>query len=285
MRVSIPRRGHVVLAAKLALLAGLVAVALRQLDLGAVGDRLTGLDPVMGLAGLGLLLAGQPISALRWRAIAARYGLHATPRWFAVVYLRGCLYNTVLPTGLGGDAVRVAIARRLGSATAAARSVLADRLVGFAALAVTAALVLPLAPAYLPAGWSTPLLGVDSVVLVVGVVLARRRGIPPWLGWTLLYEVVWFAGVWLLAQSLGLALPLAAVPVVVLVVGVAMALPISIGGTGAREAGFVAALAPLGVAAAPAVALGIAFGVALALVGLCGALPVPAHRATAEPRA
>lgn len=277
MSVATTRRRHLVLALRLIVPAALVGLALWQLDLAAVAARLAGLDPLPAAAGCAVLLAGQSVSALRWRALAARWGLRASPAWFASAYLRGCLYNTVLPTGLGGDAVRVGLARRLGPTGAAARSVLADRLVGFAALAVTAALLAPLASGYLPAGSAPVVLAVDALLVVGGAWLVARYGLPTWVGWTLLFELVWCTGVWLLAAAVGLRLAPAAVPVVVLVVGVALALPISVGGTGVREAGFVAALAPLDVAAPAAVALGVAFGAALALIGLCGAIaPLPA---------
>ena len=68
-----------------------------------------------------------------------------------------------------------------------------------------------------------------------------------------------------------------------LIVAVAIALPISIGGTGTREAGFVVALAPLGIGTEAAVALGISFGVVLALVGLVGA-PLSSLQSPSTPR-
>jgi hypothetical protein len=74
-----------------------------------------------------------------------------------------------------------------------------------------------------------------------------------------------------LARALDVDIGAAALPIVTLIVAVAIALPISIGGTGTREAGFVVALAPLGIGTENAVALGISFGVVLALVGLVGA--------------
>jgi uncharacterized membrane protein YbhN (UPF0104 family) len=83
---------------------------------------------------------------------------------------------------------------------------------------------------------------------------------------------MWTIGVWLLADSLHVGLPLAATPAVVLVAGVAVALPLSVGGLGTREAAFVLTCAPLGMAAEAAVTLGMAFGIALAAIGLLGAI-------------
>ena len=254
----------------------LLGVAVRALDFGAIADTLLDAHPGLAVGGWVLLLAGQLVSALRWRELAARRGVPGSPGWFGRVYLRGCFYNALLPTGLGGDAVRVALLRGVTSTGAATRSVVSDRLLGFAALAVTAGVAIPFT-AYLDAGplQTVIFVGAGAVAIGVGALVASGR-IPAWIartaGWTLAYEAIWFAGVWCLAAAVGVSIAPAALPVVMLVVGVALALPLSVGGTGAREGAFVLALTPLGIAAGPAVALGVEFGLALALVGVVGAV-------------
>ena len=254
----------------------LVGVAIRALDLTATADTLLTADPRLTLVGFGLLLIGQVVSALRWRELAAHAGVPGSPGWFGRVYLRGCFYNTVLPTGLGGDAIRVMLLRKVASTKTATRTVVSDRLLGFAALAATAAFVAPFT-AYLAIEGLAVLALVSLVAIGLGLgALAFAGRISAWVartaGWTLAYEAIWFAGVWFLAAAVGIAISPVALPVVVLIVGVALALPLSIGGTGAREGAFVLALAPLGVAAETAVALGVLFGLALAAVGLVGAI-------------
>lgn len=254
----------------------LLGVAVSALDLRATAATLLGASMTLVVAGSALLLVGQLVSALRWRELAAHSGVPGSPGWFGRVYLRGCFYNTVLPTGLGGDAVRVMLLRRVTSTRTATRSVIADRLLGFAALAATAIVAVPFS-AYLDVELVAVIAAGAVVATTAGVLaLALANRIRPWMartaGWTIAYELVWFAGIWCLAAAVGIAIPAAALPIVVLVVGVALALPVSIGGTGAREGAFVLALAPLGVAAEPAVALGVLFGLALALVGLVGAV-------------
>lgn len=254
----------------------LIAIAIKALDLTAAADALLAMSPELAFVGFALLLVGQLVSALRWRELAAHSGVPGTPGWFGRVYLRGCFYNTVLPTGLGGDAVRVMLLRKVASTRTATRSVVSDRLLGFAALAATAALVIPFT-AYIEIEALSVLATMSLVTIGVGViVLGVMDRIPAWIartaGLTLAYEAIWFAGVWFLAAAVGITIAPAALPVVVLVVGVALALPLSIGGTGAREGAFVLALAPLGVAAETSVALGVLFGLALAAVGLVGAV-------------
>lgn len=252
----------------------LIAIAIKALDLTAAADTLLAVSPELAFVGFALLLVGQLVSALRWRELAAHSGVPGTRVWFGRIYLRGCFYNTVLPTGLGGDAVRVMLLRKVASTRTATRSVVSDRLLGFAALAATAALVIPFT-AYIEIAALSVLATAALVTIGVGVIVLGVMGrIPAWIarttGLTLAYEAIWFAGVWFLAAAVGITIAPAALPVVVLVVGVALALPLSIGGTGAREGAFVLALAPLGVAAETSVALGVLFGLALAAVGLVG---------------
>lgn len=260
----------------------LVFVALRALDLRAVADIAAGVRPGEAAIALAMLTGGQLVCALRWRALARKGGLRASRSWFAAAYLRGCFYNTFLPTGMGGDAVRVMLSRRLGRTAAAARAVAADRLWGLAALAAVAMMLLPLTPELVDeAGVRAAVAAVGAATAVGVIVVALARRLPPWVGWSLVYVLMWTIGVWLLADSLHVALPLAATPAVVLVAGVAVALPLSVGGLGTREAAFVLTCAPLGMAAEPAVTLGIAFGIALATIGLLGAvvrLPEPDGR-------
>jgi hypothetical protein len=263
--------------ARLAVPIALLALAWTKLDLDAATATLTGVAPAPAAAGCLLLLGGQVVCALRWRAVAARLGARASARWFAAVYLRGCFYGSVLPTAYGGDVVRVARASELAGASRAAKSVLIDRLAGFAVLAAVAGALLPFAGYGLPSP-AEPLIAVACACLLTASALAlwvrEQRAV---VGWGLAYVALWAGGTGLLALSLGVAFTPAALPAVLLVVGVAMALPVSIGAAGTREAGFVVALAPLGVGAPEAVALGIAFGLAVAVAALPGA-PVPLPR-------
>jgi uncharacterized membrane protein YbhN (UPF0104 family) len=260
-------------ALRIAVSVALVLVALRALDVSAVAGVAAGVDPAEAAVAVALLTGGQLVCAMRWRALARAGGLHASRSWFVAAYLRGCFYNTFLPTGMGGDAVRVMLSRRLGATAAAVRAVAADRVWGFAALVVVAMMLAPLTPQFIDHAGVRTAVGAAGTAAAIGIVVAAlARQLPAWVGWSLVYVTVWTIGVWLLADALHVALPLAATPAVVLVTGIAVALPLSVGGLGAREAAFVLACAPLGVAAEPAVALGVAFGFALAAIGLLGAV-------------
>jgi hypothetical protein len=245
----------------------IVAIGLTQIDLADVGDALSSLSVPLAALRWATLLAGQVISGVRWRVIGPRLGARSSTRWFVRAYLRGSFYNAFLPTGIGGDAMRIAVLRHDVGLKDATRSVVIDRASGLAAICLAAGACLPFTD-YLD---DVPALRVAlaALSLTASIVLARR-GLAGFVGWTLLFMAVWFGGIWVLARALDIELAAAALPIVTLIVAVAIALPISIGATGTREAGFVVALAPLAVGTDQAVALGISFGVVLALVGARG---------------
>lgn len=250
----------------------IVAVGLTQIDFADVGDALSELSVPLAVLSWALLLTGQVVSGVRWRVIAERLGARASTAWFVRAYLRGTFYNAFLPTGIGGDAMRIAVLRHEIGVKESTRSVVIDRASGLAAICLAAGACLPLTD-YLD---ELPTLraviaAVSLAAAGVLAVLLARRGLARFAGLTLLFMAVWFGGIWVLARALDIDVAMAAIPLVTLTVAVAIALPISIGGTGTREAGFVVALAPLGVGTEQAVALGISFGVVLALVGLVGA--------------
>jgi len=101
------------------------------------------------LAAFALFLATQGVSALRWQWLARPLGFREPVGRFAALYFVGMFFNLLLPTSVGGDAVR-AIYLNAGSGrrTAALLSVLLDRLSGLLvllALACVAAAAYPLA--------------------------------------------------------------------------------------------------------------------------------------------
>ena len=250
----------------------IVAIGLTQIDLADVGDALADLFIPLAVLSWAILLAGQAISGLRWGVISERIGAHQSQGWYVRAYLRGAFYNAFLPTGIGGDALRIAVLRHDLGLKDATRSVVIDRASGLAAIVLAAGACLPFTD-YLDdlPGLRWALAAVALVAAVGTAAVLVQRGLGAFVGYTLLFMAVWFAGIWVLGEALSLDIDPLAIPIVTLIVAIAIALPISIGGTGTREAGFVVALAPLGIGTESAVALGISFGVVLALVGLVGA--------------
>ncbi|WP_438479534.1 lysylphosphatidylglycerol synthase transmembrane domain-containing protein [Oleiharenicola lentus] len=252
-------------------------------------QQLGGLD--WTLAGPAALLAGiaYPLQAWRWQLLLRAQELTPSTRWTHGIFWIGQFYNSFLPGGVAGDAVRVYYLWRWQPTAKipGAASVMADRVLGFAALLLLAVLALGF---YLSGVSSQSAAGLQAlflasagslVVLVAGVWLIIRgrwweRWLARWLsvekiiatrtailgfgrhpaimtGAVALSIAVWlvdFISVWLLARSVGLDAGWLSVTVAAAAAYVAAALPISIGGHGVREGALLGTFALLGVGAA-----------------------------------
>jgi len=75
-------------------------------DWSQVGDAFANLRPDYWLAALGLYLATQLASSLRWQLLARPLGFEL-PVWrYAGFYFVGMFFNLFLPTSVGGDVLR-----------------------------------------------------------------------------------------------------------------------------------------------------------------------------------
>lgn len=130
--------------AKAAISALLLYLALRRVNLDGVGQRLSGID-WRWIAGILVVLCIQlPLNALRWREIVTICGARL-PLAMALRYsFIGQFFSQVLPSTVGGDAVRIWLLARGGTGwPTAIYSVLIDRVVGVSALAIMVVACLP----------------------------------------------------------------------------------------------------------------------------------------------
>ncbi len=244
---------------------------------------LRGLD--WTLAGPAVLLAGlaYPLQAWRWQVLLRAQGLALPARWVHGVFWIGQFYNSFLPGGVAGDAVRFGYLWREhpDRKAAAAASLIADRLLGLGALFALATLALGLHLAttsggtelqtllaasgaafvlLLAAGWSATrtrwwepvsarLLGAERAAALHDAAVSLGTRHAALTVATVLSVAVWlvdFVSLWLLARSVGLAAGPLGMTVAAAAAYVAAALPISIGGHGVREGALVAVLGLLG---------------------------------------
>jgi len=231
------------------------------------------------------LVAGlaYPPQAWRWQALLAAQELRPPARTLHVVFWIAQFFNSFLPGGIAGDAVRLGHVWRThpDRRAAAAACLIMDRLLGLGALFAIAALALGLhltlheggtelktllatALAGLglltAGGWITTrtawwrpfgarVLGAERTAALHEAMLSlgRRHGVL--VAATCLSLAVWlldFAALWLLARGVGLEVGPFAICVAGASAYVAATLPISIGGHGVREGALVATLVLLG---------------------------------------
>ena len=285
-------------------LAGILAIVLTQ-DVDQVIQLLRDLDWVAFLGALLLLLLGSFVRSYRWGSLVWALGIQVSLLRLTGLYFVGAFYNLFLPTGMGGDAVKMyELSRNDGETASAISSVLVDRFLGLFVLFAMALLVL--------AG-SSQLVRTDVRVLIVagffgcliGVALllqrtwieawGRRLGLDQLLGrfkilrelYTSLHlygtaallratlaSVVWnlilILSYYLLGLAVGIDLSIGYYFLLVPVISVLLIIP-SVGGLGIREGATVLLFSRAGVPETQALALAVAHDVTLIATALIGA--------------
>ncbi len=279
----------------------LLAVLLRGVDWRHILAELRGAHPGWVATALGLFVVGLVVRAWRWDGLLAAQGIHVPlgvlTRWYFV----GGFFNTVLPTGFGGDVVKTyALARYSERPGAAAGSVLVDRFSGVLALLLMGGTALLLAP-----GLATPAVAGLVWLLLAGalaaLVIMAQGGVRTWLhdhmpllartkAGRILLDAIPAYGLYpflralavsflfnslliginvCLARSLGLNLRLAYFLIFVPLTSLSLLLP-SVGGLGVRELSYVTLFGQAGVSPAAATALSLLFYAVTLASGLLG---------------
>lgn len=257
---------------------GLMAWLCLKVDWSGLAS-LQGINWTLLLAAVFLAGVAYPLQAWRWQILLAGVDLQLPARWVHALSWTGQFYNSFLPGGVAGDAVRChqLWQVRPDQKAAGAASILADRLLGFGTLLAMAcaALGFHLSQAtghrhlellfgislaslglLLGGAWSLgrtrwwDALGVRLIGPERAAALheaARHLGDRPVVltRATLLSFGIWgadFLALWLLAGSVGLDTGLLSMTVAAAVAYTAAALPISIGGHGVREGTLVVVL-------------------------------------------
>jgi uncharacterized protein (TIRG00374 family) len=293
-------RGTLGIVLRLAAVVVLVGWIARRVDLAEFAATLRAANPLdLALAFLALA-AGQATAAWRWYRLLHAAGGRWDFRRTAIVYAASVFLGLFIPTGVGGDVYRIARVRKSGAGLArGTATILLERAVGLLALLllgsgfvlanpgtrpwgllfVLAALVgiAGLAALWVPGGEEVAARLLDRVRRGFGDRL--RRAFPleamdrlrgAMLGTVLLslmnHAWILLANV-LLARGLGLDVAPAAVCAAVPLVLLAAQVPITPGGVGVREAGFVFFLGRVGVDESHALALALTFFAILLAIG------------------
>lgn len=280
----------------------LLWVATRDVSVDQVAGILAGARYELVAAGLAVLVAQFPLGAIRWHLINRAcfempVGFGATTRFL----LAGIFFNQVLPSAIGGDAVRAWLIGRAGLGLGNAVSgVLIDRVASLVGLVALMVLTAPISLSVLPEGPARSSLMLATGLLAAGIAVFLVAGdrLEPWLrrvrwlawvaGLAAACRVLWRRGwvslqIWLLslalhattagcvylcALGLGIGIGYGELFVLLMPVLLAIAVPVSIAGWGVRESSMVLALGLAGVAPADAVTLSVLWGL-VTIVGGC----------------
>jgi uncharacterized protein (TIRG00374 family) len=138
------------------LLRAIVSVAILgglafKMDWAHVADAFRSMVWGNWLAAVGVFLISQLLSAIRWQWLSQPLGFQRPLRNYVGDYFVGMFFNLLLPTSIGGDAVRaVSLNARSGRKTAALLSVFLDRLSGLLVLLMLACVAAFVCPVVLP---------------------------------------------------------------------------------------------------------------------------------------
>jgi uncharacterized protein (TIRG00374 family) len=283
----------------------LIAAFLRA-DLAKTAQLLLHSNLALLVLGLAFGVAGVVISSMQWGVLLRSEDIHLSLPTLTRLYFFGYVFNVVLPTTIGGDAIKATyLARLTKRSVPSVGATLMARVVGFGVLLATA-LVVSIGASVTASGFGwglTVLLSALSLAYLVAIVLltqgerlrqfrwlaqyslgcwlieaaqnlasfTRRRSI---LGAAVLLSLLFYGSLNLNYYVFGLAVGLHAgfwfYWVAVPILSVVTLLPISLNGYGLREATAIALFRLSGDSAAGALSLALLVELQLLLFALIG---------------
>lgn len=260
----------------------LITLLLRKIGVQDTERTIRAANPYYLLGATALSLIGVVLRAWRWQTLLSALGVTVPLRELTSLNFIGFLFNNLLPSGIGGDAVKMyELSRYSDQATEAVSSVLVDRFCGLIVLQAIALTTLLFSPRMLD-----PLVTFITVALfggslvAVGLLLNRRlwqgignrlKSLAPIgsikmlrqlyesihgynrpalskaLGMSLIFNVTLIAMNYLVALGLGVNVSLWYFLLFVPITSVVLLLPISVGGLGVRESTYVLLFTSVGV--------------------------------------
>ena len=289
---------------------GITWIVLR-VDLGAAESAMARIPVSAAAVAIALIAINVIIGTIRWHGLLVAYGAARIPSFWYLTKLQfvSFFYNNYLPGAVAGDVARGVVTRDCfdEGTTGAMVVVLVERLLGMAALFMLLAAGLVISDGALDTGslWAWTAFGVGgSAAVVIAIPWARRLApyLPKPVGAIaaklprltatrpflraiaaslVMQACIAIAG-WVLLASLA-PITLQDSMLVVPIAAATNFLPITVGGTGAREAVYVALCGRLfHMPESDAVAASLAFWlVQLLVAGLGGLAQLGAKRATA----
>ncbi len=155
----------------------LLTIILRQVHWTEVTEALRRIEPGWLALAWGMFVLGVVVRAARWQTLLDALDMPRSLAELSAWYFVGSFFNMVLPTGFGGDAVRVAeLAQDTQRLDVAVNSVLVDRYLGLMVLLAMGVIGGLLVPGVAPAAvlWFT------AALFVAGLIAAVALAMPWW---------------------------------------------------------------------------------------------------------
>jgi len=288
---------------KIAISAIMLVYILLTVDLNELGQAVLGARWGYLIAAALLMIASVPLRAIRWSVLLRALDIRVPFVRLVKLYFVGTFFNIFLPTGFGGDAIRMMELSRLSKQTPEAiGTVLVDRATGLWVLFALGLIALPFGQSLLPRETALLVGGVAAVGLVGGWAAMATR-LLPWLGArvklpgqaklerfyrsvsgcgyaalgracgvSLLFNLLNITVHFLIARGMRVDLPLSVFFMFTPILSISLMLP-SVGGLGVREETFKQLYRTVGVADGVAVAMSLTnFVLQPVLPGLIGGI-------------
>ena len=289
---------------KIAVSVGLVALLLWRVGWRETWETIRQIDPRYLVAAWAIYLFSMLLRAYRWQVLLRIQKLRVRLPRLVALYFIGTFFNSVLPTGFGGDVVRMLeLSKDSQQRAESVGTVLVDRLSGFVVLFAMACAALPFSYRLIPPAVTAIILAITVLTFLGGWMALSDRvwkwlcGLPllsrllanprvqhfrtsiaayrtPAIGKallaSLLFNVLLMVINYLVALGLGLRISLWYFLIFIPIISFLLTLPISFSGLGVREGGYVLLFAQAGVPSSVALAMSLcmyAMAVATGLIG------------------
>ena len=258
-------------------------------------------DPGWFIAAMFVNVLVQPVSALRFKYVAEALGGKLAFGRLLRIHFIGMWFNQVLPTGLGGDVVKISMLKKNLGLGLAVRTTILDRFSGLAFVIFAIAVLVgefqdltgntPLALSLVSASamfflatvvfasmaewfrraWEHRKWRVQAIVILADIRRFFRGKALYRQFWTsLAVHINGIIAYAFLGNALGLEIGVMAYVLLVPLVFLVALLPISFAGWGIREAGAISVFGLIGIAAEEALALSVLFGILMIASSLPG---------------
>ncbi|MGB9301356.1 MAG: lysylphosphatidylglycerol synthase transmembrane domain-containing protein, partial [Anaerolineae bacterium] len=266
---------------KIGISLGLLVLLVWKIGWRETWDTLRQADPRYLMAAWGLYLFSMVLRAYRWQVLLRIQKLEAPLSRLTSLYFIGTFFNSVLPTGFGGDVVRMyELSKQSDQGTESVSTVLVDRLCGFVVLFIMASLALPFGYHLIPPLVSAMIVGI-TVLTLLGVWMALSDGVWRWLSAvplvkrligmpkvqqfrislaayrtraisgallaSLAFNVLLMVFNYLIALALGMRISPWYFLIFIPIISFLLTLPVSLSGLGVREGGYVLLFGQAGV--------------------------------------
>jgi uncharacterized protein (TIRG00374 family) len=299
-------RDRIVNLLKIGVSLGLLVLLVWKIGWRETWDTLRQADVRYLMAAWGLYLFSMVLRAYRWQVLLRIQKMEASLSRLTSLYFIGTFFNSVLPTGFGGDVVRMyELSKQSDQSTESVSTVLVDRLCGFVILFVMASLALPFSYRLIPPLVSAVIVGI-TVLTLLGVWMALSDGVWGWLSRvplvkrligmakvqqfrfslaayrtraisgalvaSLAFNVLLMLFNYLIALALGIRISPWYFVIFVPIISFLLTLPVSLSGIGVREGGYVLLFGQAGVPSSLAFALSLCVYATAVATGLIGGL-------------